>query len=154
MPEYTPVEGIDIGLAEEALVPLGYVVENGVLKRPDQFEVPADREQDEYQRSVLAIEERLRDATAGKLEYRLCEMMVERLFLQVKPWEIGYDDQIQETLEVDSVTALEIVVGIEEDYGISMEDDDFDMENFMTVRAIAAYAIGKGVAETGIPKRE
>jgi acyl carrier protein len=44
---------------------------------------------------------------------------------------------LMEVHNVDSVNVFEIVVGLEEVYGISFEDEDFDIEAFRTVDKIA-----------------
>lgn len=74
-----------------------------------------------------------------RIEGRIKELLVERLFLKVTPEDIGDDDVITETLGVDSVSVFEIVVGLEEEYGLSFEDEDFNMEVFRTVHAIADF---------------
>jgi acyl carrier protein len=72
-----------------------------------------------------------------RTEDALKEMIVERLFLSVEPDDIGDDENLMETYEVDSVRLLEIVVGLEEVFDISLEDDEFSLERFETVKAIA-----------------
>ena len=71
------------------------------------------------------------------IEDSLKDMIVERLFLPVEPAEIGNDDSLMETYDVDSVRLLEIVVGLEEVFDISLEDDEFSLERFESVKAIA-----------------
>jgi acyl carrier protein len=77
------------------------------------------------------------------LEQTIKEIMVERLFLKVTPEEIADDALLMEDMGVDSVSVFEIVVGLEEVYDISFEDDEFDIQNFRTPKAIAAYVRGK-----------
>lgn len=72
-----------------------------------------------------------------RVEDQLKEMIVERLFLQITPHEIEDEAPLMETYEIDSVGVLEIVVGLEEVYGISFEEDEFDLEIFQSVRTIA-----------------
>ena len=72
-------------------------------------------------------------------EQTIKEMLVERLFLQVSPDDIPDDANLMETLEIDSVSVLEIVVGLEEVYGLSFEDDEFDVSIFESVKSIADY---------------
>ena len=74
-----------------------------------------------------------------RVEQTVKELMVERLYLKVKPEEIADDALIMETLGVDSVSVFEIVVGLEETYGLSFEDDEFRIENFRTPKSIADY---------------
>jgi len=78
-----------------------------------------------------------------RIEDRIKELLVERLFLKVTPEDIGDDDMITDTLGVDSVSVFEIVVGLEEEYGLSFEDEDFNMEVFRTVHAIADFVRAK-----------
>ena len=73
------------------------------------------------------------------VEQTVKELMVQRLYLKVKPEDIADDALIMETLGVDSVSVFEIVVGLEETYGLSFEDDEFRIENFRTPKSIADY---------------
>jgi len=73
------------------------------------------------------------------IEQALKEMLIERLFLQVTPEEIPDEANLMETLEIDSVSILEIVVGLEEVYGISFEDEEFDISIFESIKSIADY---------------
>ena len=72
------------------------------------------------------------------IERRVKEIIVERLFLKITPEEIKDDDALMEKLGVDSVSVFEIVVGLEEVFGISFEDDEFRIETFQDVASIAA----------------
>lgn len=71
------------------------------------------------------------------LKPRIKQMIVERLFLNVQPNQIGDDEPLMEAYNVDSVALFEVVVGIEEEFGVSMEDSDFSVESFRTVDSIA-----------------
>ena len=64
-------------------------------------------------------------------------MIVERLFLDVNPSDIGDDDNLMETYEIDSVRLFEVVIGLEELYNITFEDDEFDARKFSSVSGIA-----------------
>jgi len=71
------------------------------------------------------------------VEEQLKAMIVERLFLPVAPAEITDDDLLMEKFEIDSVRLFEIVIGLEEIFEISLEDDEFSIERFESVNAIA-----------------
>jgi acyl carrier protein len=71
------------------------------------------------------------------LEERLKALIVERLFLKVAPKDIGDEDELMETLGVDSVQIFEIVVGLEEEFGVTFDEEEFDIEMFKTVKSIA-----------------
>jgi acyl carrier protein len=73
------------------------------------------------------------------IEQRIKQLIVERLFLKMKPEEIADDTPIMEALGVDSVSVFEIVVGLEEVYGISFENEEFKIETFRTPKSIADY---------------
>jgi len=73
------------------------------------------------------------------IERRIKEIIVERLFLKIRPDDIRDDDALMEKLGVDSVSVFEIVVGLEEVFGISFEDDEFQIEKFRDVASVAAH---------------
>ncbi len=74
---------------------------------------------------------------AGELTQHIKELVVECLFLDVDPSSIKDDENLMEAYSVDSVNLFEIVVALEDDYGISFEDEDFDVETFSTVGSVA-----------------
>lgn len=76
---------------------------------------------------------------AEDLEKQIKEMIVERCFLTISPHEIQDEASLMEAVGLDSVQVLEVVVGLEEVFGVTFEDADFDIENFASVSAIAAY---------------
>ena len=77
-------------------------------------------------------------ADETRVEDQLKAMIVERLFLSVAPEEIADHDMLMEKFEIDSVRLFEIVIGLEEIFDISLEDDEFSIERFESVKAIAA----------------
>ena len=81
------------------------------------------------------------------VEQTIKELIVERLFLKIKAEEIGDETLLMEELGVDSVSVFEIVVGLEEVYGINFEDDEFKIETFRTPASIAEHVRRKMTAE-------
>lgn len=73
------------------------------------------------------------------LKQKLREMIVERLFLDIEPGEIDDNASLVDAYGVDSVSLLELVVGIEEVFGIRMSDEDFDVTHFESVASLADY---------------
>ena len=73
------------------------------------------------------------------LDDQLKTMIVERLFMKIDPADIESDKSLIEVYGVDSVSLLELVVGLEETFGIEVDDDDFDVEHFKSVTALAAF---------------
>lgn len=78
-----------------------------------------------------------------QLNAQIKEMIVERLFLNVDPGEIEDGENLLDVYNIDSVNLFEIVVGVEDEFDISLDDADFDIETFSTVDSIAAYVESK-----------
>lgn len=73
------------------------------------------------------------------VEDRLKTMIVDRLFLKLRPDEIEDGKSLIEHYGVDSVSLLELVVGLEEEFGVAVEDDEFDVAHFESVAALAQF---------------
>jgi len=73
------------------------------------------------------------------IESKLKQMIVDRLFLSVAPADIQTDVSLIDAYGVDSVCLLELVVGLEEAFGIVIEDGDFDVRNFISVAALREF---------------
>lgn len=75
------------------------------------------------------------------LKSEIKQMIVERLFLDrkgVKPEDIADDADLMESFGIDSVELFEIVVGVEEEYDVALEEDEFSIEHYQSVDKIAA----------------
>lgn len=77
------------------------------------------------------------------LKLQIKKMIVERLFLNVTPGEIADDAALMETFGIDSVALFELVVGLEDEFGVGMQDADFQVSTFKTVNSIAAFVEAK-----------
>ncbi len=71
------------------------------------------------------------------------QLLVERLFLRVKPEEIPDTAPLLESLGIDSVSLFELVVGLEDVYGITFEEDEFRLSLFQDVESIATFVEAK-----------
>lgn len=85
---------------------------------------------------------------SDELEKQIKEMIVERCFLTISPDEIEDGASLMESVGLDSVQILEVVVGLEEIFGVTFEDADFDIENFSDVAAIARYVREKTAGDS------
>jgi acyl carrier protein len=73
---------------------------------------------------------------------RVKKILIERLTLPLEPDEIAEDSPLFGSgLGLDSVDALEIVVGVEQEFGISITDED--MQVFRSVNTIVGFIIDK-----------
>lgn len=70
-------------------------------------------------------------------------LLVERLFLRMRPEDIPDDAPLLETLGIDSVALFELVVGLEDVYGIVFEEEEFKLSLFKDVNSIAEFVEGK-----------
>lgn len=73
-----------------------------------------------------------------RLEEQLKNMLVERLMLRMQPAEIADTDDLIEKWGLESVQLMEIVIGLEEVFGIQLGDDEFSVKKFRTITNIAA----------------
>ncbi len=78
-----------------------------------------------------------------RLEDRLKQMIVDRLMLKAKPEEIGDEEDLIEQRGLESVQLMEIVIGLEEVFGVELEDEEFSIKKFKTVCNIAEVVRNK-----------
>lgn len=64
-------------------------------------------------------------------------------FFSVTPEEIDTNASLTDTYGVDSVSLLELVVGLEEAFGIQVEDGEFDLANFVSVAALRNFVTAR-----------
>jgi acyl carrier protein len=82
---------------------------------------------------------------AQDIRSRIKKLIVERLFLEgLDPKEIGDDDALfGEGLGLDSVDALELVLGLEQEFDIKIKSQEVGREAFASVAALATYVGGR-----------
>jgi acyl carrier protein len=71
------------------------------------------------------------------LQSRIAGIIVERLFLDVKPGDIEPGESLTAKYGVDSVRLFDMVVGMEDDFDITFEDDELKVERFDSLERIA-----------------
>lgn len=74
-----------------------------------------------------------------ELEQQLKEMLIERLFLSLSPDEIENDKNLMENYDIDSISVMEMAVGLEEEFGIQADGSSFQLSNFSSIDNMAAY---------------
>ena len=77
------------------------------------------------------------DDSGERIEDRIKRMIVARCFLNIDPNSIPDDEVLIKRRDIDSLKLFEIVVGTEEEFGISVMGESFTVDNFRTVRDIA-----------------
>ena len=73
------------------------------------------------------------------IESRLKHLIVDRLFMKVAPEAMETEASLIDDYGVDSVALLELVVGLEDEFGIQIEDGDFNLQNFESVASLASF---------------
>ncbi len=65
-------------------------------------------------------------------------MIVNDLFVEIEPEQIGLDDGLRTVVGLDSVGFVELRVLCEQRFNIEISDDDYTPENFTSIRLLSA----------------
>ena len=85
--------------------------------------------------------------TNENLAPRVKELIVRRLKLDIDPTTIQSDAPLfGEGLGLDSVDALELVLGLEQEFGIKVEDEEVGVKAFASVNALVDFIEQKKIA--------
>ncbi|MGO8766488.1 MAG: acyl carrier protein [Limisphaerales bacterium] len=77
---------------------------------------------------------------SSDLKNEIKQLLVDNLMLKIRPEEIG-DDQLlfgPDSLGLDSVDALQLVVALDKSYGVKLSDADATRKALQNVNSIAA----------------
>jgi acyl carrier protein len=84
-----------------------------------------------------------------QLTDRVRRLIVERLKLQVDPYSIDPSAPLfGEGLGLDSIDALELVLGVEQEFGVKIEDQEVGSQALASVESLVAFVAGKLEAAT------
>jgi acyl carrier protein len=85
--------------------------------------------------------------TNENLAPRVKELIVRRLKLDIDPTTIQNDAPLfGEGLGLDSIDALELVLGLEQEFGIKVEDEEVGVKAFASVDALVDFIEQKKIA--------
>jgi acyl carrier protein len=85
--------------------------------------------------------------TQVDLARRVKELIVRRLKLEIDPSTIQDDAPLfGEGLGLDSIDALELVLGLEQEFGIKVEDEEVGVKAFASVDALVDFIERKKIA--------
>ncbi len=82
----------------------------------------------------------MQEVEITEIKERLKKLLVDRLKLQVDP--AGIDESAAlfgEGLGLDSIDALELVVGLEQEFGVQVPDESVGREAFASINALAEF---------------
>ncbi len=85
----------------------------------------------------------------AELHDALKQLIVERLFLDRKgiaAGDLATDADLMEAYDIDSVELFEIVVALDEEYGVQVPEEEFSIELYRSVAKLAALVEQYGSA--------
>jgi acyl carrier protein len=83
----------------------------------------------------------------AELKSRIKRLIVERLKLEVDPATIDDAQPLfGEGLGLDSIDALELVLGVEQEFGVKIEDEEMGAAALSSVDSLAAFVTSKQAA--------
>lgn len=81
---------------------------------------------------------------SAELRQRIKEVIVDRLKLEIQPGQIQDNDPLfGDGLGLDSIDALELVLGIEQAFGVKIEDEEVGVQALASVETLAQFIVGK-----------
>jgi acyl carrier protein len=84
----------------------------------------------------------MQEVAKAEVKDRLKKLIVERLKLQVDQDSIDDDAALfGEGLGLDSIDALELVVGLEQEFGVQVPDEAVGREAFASINALADFVV-------------
>ncbi|HVS04435.1 MAG TPA: acyl carrier protein [Thermoanaerobaculia bacterium] len=89
------------------------------------------------------------DSTASpELRERIKQLIVERLKLEIDASAIGDSQPLfGDGLGLDSIDALELVLGVEQEFGVKIEDEEMGAQALASVDTLAEFVTAKRAAE-------
>jgi acyl carrier protein len=83
-------------------------------------------------------------ADLAELRAKIKHLIVDRLKLEVAPDAIeDHQPLFGEGLGLDSIDALELVLGIEQEFGVKVEDEEMGQEALSSVASLAEFVAAK-----------
>ncbi len=84
------------------------------------------------------------DTTTTDLRKRIKSLLVERLRLEIEPETISDEEPLfGEGLGLDSIDALELVLGIEQEFGVKIEDEEVGAQVLASINSLADFVLSK-----------
>jgi acyl carrier protein len=75
---------------------------------------------------------------SNKIHAVLKQIIVDDLFVEIAPEQIGLDDGLRTVVGLDSIGFVELRVLCERKFNVQIGDEDYTPENFTSVRRLGA----------------
>lgn len=80
------------------------------------------------------------------LALKIKKLIIGRLKLEIEPEEIEDDQPLfGEGLGLDSIDALELVLGLEQEFAVKIEDEEVGVKAFASIDALVTFVKEKGL---------
>jgi acyl carrier protein len=73
------------------------------------------------------------------MEHRVKVVLTREAMVERKPQDIDDKAKLIDELGLDSVQIVELIAGLEDEFGITVEDEELNLELFESVDSIAAF---------------
>lgn len=70
---------------------------------------------------------------------RIRRVFVESLHLNLRPEDFSYEDKLDESVALDSVAAVEFIIALEKEFGITFEPEILSIEVVRSIQELADY---------------
>jgi len=81
-----------------------------------------------------------------EMKLRIKRVVVKEALSTLRPEDVADDASLIDELMLDSIQVLELIVGLENEFDITLADEDLSLALFESVNTIAAYIREKFVA--------
>jgi acyl carrier protein len=81
------------------------------------------------------------------LQEQITKLLSERVHVESP----SVDTDLMESGLLDSLTLVELIVGLEEEFGIKIPFEEVELDHFRSVESIARFVIDQGVIYESIP---
>ena len=87
------------------------------------------------------MEPLLNDTSSGSRDTmdRIRRVFVESLHLNLRPEDFSYEDKLDESVALDSVAAIEFIIALEQEFGITFEPEILSIEVVRSIQELADY---------------
>ena len=87
------------------------------------------------------MEPLLSDTSSGSRDTmdRIRRVFVESLHLNLRPEDFSYEDKLDESVALDSVAAIEFIIALEQEFGITFEPEILSIEVVRSIQELADY---------------
>lgn len=77
-----------------------------------------------------------------EIKNKLREILVQALRLKISPAEVG-DSGLVSKLGIDSINSLEVLIWVEDAFGITIQDEDLSPQLIDSLDNLASYVAGR-----------